>query len=334
MDRWIACELHTHTVASDGSLTLSELAQTARDEGIECFAITDHNTMVVEENRIKAEQSSGIKIIRGLEWTTFYGHMTILGIKDYIDWRTTGKNTIHSKLRVVHEQGAIAGIAHPYAIGAPLCTGCHWDFKIEDWDDFDYLEVWSEVFPTVREKNTRAFELWTSILNKGHRITAVAGRDWHVNREKKHPITITYVRIDDDTDDIYNSIVQSIKKGKVYLSSGPKIDFKIIDNQTQNEYEVADDILIDDAGFSGIAQIGIDLSDNGHMVDMTMPLQIKIESNLGNLSCVEIDKTCLKTSVQINEKELKWIRAEIYGCLEKIDNTMIAFTNPIYFRCK
>lgn len=87
MNKWVSCEFHTHKVASDGSTTLSELVQSAKESGLECLAVTDHNTMIREEDRVKAEKDYGIKIIRGLEWKTFYGHMTILGIKDYIDWR-------------------------------------------------------------------------------------------------------------------------------------------------------------------------------------------------------------------------------------------------------
>lgn len=43
MTKWIACELHTHTQHSDGQFTVLELAQTAKQCGLEGIAITDHN---------------------------------------------------------------------------------------------------------------------------------------------------------------------------------------------------------------------------------------------------------------------------------------------------
>lgn len=43
--RWLACELHTHTLHSDGSQTLDELVKGAVDLGFDAIALTDHNTM-------------------------------------------------------------------------------------------------------------------------------------------------------------------------------------------------------------------------------------------------------------------------------------------------
>lgn len=332
MSKWVACEFHTHTVASDGDMTLFELVQRAKEQGIECLAITDHNTMIREEERVKAEKDYGINIIRGLEWTTFYGHMTILGIKDYIDWRKTGINNIHTQLKVVHEQGAIAGVAHPYSMGGALCTGCHWEFRISDWDDFDYIEVWSEVFPTVREKNIRAFKHWTNLLNTGHKVTAISGRDWHSNRAEKHPITVTYINIISNTEDFSNSIISSIKKGRVFVSSGPVINFNITDNKTNITYSVGDEVLLEDTVFDGTAEVEMSFTKHDLMVDINKSLKIKLVSNLGTIREVDVKDTNHIEKIEIKLNNLTWLRAEIYGCLQNKDNTMIAFTNPIYFK--
>ncbi len=43
--RWLAGDLHTHTVHSDGLLTVAELACLAHERGLDFLAITDHNTV-------------------------------------------------------------------------------------------------------------------------------------------------------------------------------------------------------------------------------------------------------------------------------------------------
>ena len=43
--QWRAGDLHTHTVHSDGALTVGELARFAAESGLEFIAVTDHNTV-------------------------------------------------------------------------------------------------------------------------------------------------------------------------------------------------------------------------------------------------------------------------------------------------
>lgn len=63
-------DLHTHTTASDGSMTPSEVVRRAKDMGIEVIAITDHDTVAgLEEARAEA-QRIGIQMIDGIEIST------------------------------------------------------------------------------------------------------------------------------------------------------------------------------------------------------------------------------------------------------------------------
>jgi predicted metal-dependent phosphoesterase TrpH len=69
----IYADLHTHTTASDGSFTPTELVQRAFERGIKAIAITDHDTVAgVEEARTAAKErgmwfTSGIEISATLE---------------------------------------------------------------------------------------------------------------------------------------------------------------------------------------------------------------------------------------------------------------------------
>ncbi|WP_226002222.1 PHP domain-containing protein [Paenibacillus sp. BJ-4] len=68
MVKWIPAELHTHTLHSDGRQTLEELAQSAANLGLECIAMTDHNTQSALIDQERVQQQFGVPIIPGMEW--------------------------------------------------------------------------------------------------------------------------------------------------------------------------------------------------------------------------------------------------------------------------
>ncbi len=60
-------DLHSHTIASDGSYTPSELVTNAKKNGLKGIAITDHDTIYgLKEGKEKAEEI-GIEFIEGIE---------------------------------------------------------------------------------------------------------------------------------------------------------------------------------------------------------------------------------------------------------------------------
>lgn len=67
MNSGIIADLHTHTTASDGQYTPTELVQKAKKRGLEVLAITDHDTMDGLEKAIQAGQQCGMHIILGVE---------------------------------------------------------------------------------------------------------------------------------------------------------------------------------------------------------------------------------------------------------------------------
>lgn len=243
--RWIPAELHTHTFHSDGSQSLEELAQSAKQAGIDVIALTDHNTQSGLMDRNKVETSTGLRIIAGMEWTTFYGHMVTLGIQQYVDWRTIGQGDIGKGISQVHEVGGIAGIVHPFRIGSPICTGCYWEYPVYDWSQIDYIEVWSTLMPFVKQDSQRAFALWTSLLNEGHHLAATSGRDWHRTLPEDAPAAITYIGLEpsylsQDWNEINDwsvaaqrtpaqlqddrQYIEAIRSGRLSITMGPMLD--------------------------------------------------------------------------------------------------------------
>jgi 3',5'-nucleoside bisphosphate phosphatase len=78
-------DLHTHSTASDGSLSPQELVQYAKKKGAGAIALTDHDTVEGIEAALRAGQEQDLEVIPGLEISAQYkgGTMHILGY--YID---------------------------------------------------------------------------------------------------------------------------------------------------------------------------------------------------------------------------------------------------------
>ncbi len=73
-------DLHTHTTASDGSLTPSELVELARDVGLAAVSVTDHDTVDGLEEALIAGERNGVEVIAGVEISVdFKTEMHILG---------------------------------------------------------------------------------------------------------------------------------------------------------------------------------------------------------------------------------------------------------------
>ena len=81
MARERRCDFHTHTIHSDGTLTPRELVALAKERGISCMALTDHDTVSgVEEARLEGDRI-GVEVISGVEVSVKFepGTMHILG---------------------------------------------------------------------------------------------------------------------------------------------------------------------------------------------------------------------------------------------------------------
>lgn len=81
MKRMTMVDLHTHTSASDGQYSPSEVVCMARNAGIDCLAITDHDTISGLQEAENAGQEYGITIVRGIELGAKEDrHMHIVGL--------------------------------------------------------------------------------------------------------------------------------------------------------------------------------------------------------------------------------------------------------------
>lgn len=332
--KWIASELHTHTFHSDGSHSLLELAQSAARLGLDCIALTDHNTQSGLTGAEQAERQTGIRIVPGLEWTTFYGHMLTLGVKEFVDWRVLGLEDIHKGMQLVHEQGGIAGLAHPYRIGSPICTGCFWEYGIRDWNDVDFIEVWSTLMPSVKRDSQRAFALWTDLLNQGYRITATSGRDWHGTKPDDPLPAVTYIGLE-ETDDVppHEQIVEALRLGRAAVTMGPLLTLSGKTEGDEREYAIGDCVEWHDEPEPMAMEftVNVDMDIRREFYELQGDrFRLVLRSGQGVCCEMQIPAETAAFSFTIHaEAASQWVRAELFGCLGNAV-TLVAFTNPVY----
>ena len=220
---WIAAELHCHTVHSDGRFTVESLLECAKRYDLSLIALTDHNTAAGVTELSPALESKYVPVIRGIEWTAYYGHMLVLDADRFVDWRDVTKDGMDEKIREVKENGGLVGLAHPFSVGSPICTGCCWEYTVSRWDLVDYIEVWSVGFPSIhRGRNQRAVDMWQSLLDEGYHIAASYGKDWHFEVDEKEPWGCTYIAVNGSDSDLPHKVKDAIRMGRTMVSMGPR----------------------------------------------------------------------------------------------------------------
>lgn len=336
--KWIPSELHTHTFHSDGSHSLLELADSAARLGLGCIALTDHNTQSGWVDAERAARQGGIRIVPGMEWTTFYGHMLLLGVKEFVDWRVLGPDDIHKGIQLVHKQGGIVGLAHPYRIGSPICTGCFWEYRIRDWHDVDFMEVWSTLIPSVKRDSQRAFALWTDLLNQGYRITATSGRDWHDTRPDDDPLpAVTYIGVEEVTGaSLQMQIVEALRRGRVAVTMGPLLTLSVKTADGEQEYVMGDCVDRYDESASLMMECTVKLDMDvrcEHYELQGEHVRLILRSGQGIHREMQIPAQTAEFRFIVHaQAALRWVRAELFGCLGNAVH-LIAFTNPAYIQC-
>jgi len=95
-------DLHTHSTASDGSLSPTQLVIAAREQGVDRLALTDHDTTDGLEEAISAGEKIGVDVISGIELSVNHDsgslHMLAYGFdKSNPEFKTIVEKLKHSR---------------------------------------------------------------------------------------------------------------------------------------------------------------------------------------------------------------------------------------------
>ena len=222
--RFKRLELHNHTVESDGSLTCQELTEYLAADHVDAFAITDHNTTSGQKKieQLLEEKHYPISLIRGMEYTTYFGHILCLNLAKYVPWNSIDQHRPELLFEAAREKGALVGIAHPFSYGDPFARGCRFEMTISDYSKVDFIEIFNNPEP-LHEVNERGTNLWMSLIFSGYQITATSGMDLH-NRAKLAGCYATYIEgknggnIASELDPAIHTLRTWVSKGALLLT--------------------------------------------------------------------------------------------------------------------
>ena len=77
MNPTLNADLHCHSVISDGTLTPEELAQRAKDKGVQLWALTDHDEIGGQARAITAAAAVGLDYLTGVEISVSFLNQTV-----------------------------------------------------------------------------------------------------------------------------------------------------------------------------------------------------------------------------------------------------------------
>ncbi|OYD08925.1 PHP domain-containing protein [Paludifilum halophilum] len=112
-------DLHIHTTASDGIFSPTEVVHRAKEAGLSTIAITDHDTLAGVEEALAAGETSGVRVLSGVEISTRYGKKGV----DILGYDIHRRRQLHetlSSLRDARQDRALGIIERFDRLGMPI----------------------------------------------------------------------------------------------------------------------------------------------------------------------------------------------------------------------
>lgn len=158
---WLAGDFHSHTVHSDGALSVGGLAALAASRGLDFLAVTDHNTTSHHAHLPAAGRAHGIQLLPGQEVTRDIGHANAFGDIGFVDFRAPPADWAAD----------VAGRHGILSINHPLAADCAW---LSPLDQAPIAEVWHSSWAQVPSWGA-PLAWW--LLTPG--TTPIGGSDFH-----------------------------------------------------------------------------------------------------------------------------------------------------------
>lgn len=189
--------IHIHSVYSDGTGAIPEIARAASEVGLDFIMLSDHNTLKAKKDGWEGWHD-GVAVLIGYEINdkNDRNHYLAFGLDSTVGVRISAQEYV----RRVKEQGGIGFIAHPDEARCSMPEHPSYPWNAWDSNDFDGIEIWnhmSEWMEGLTEENKfqrfihplRSIKAPPQItlkrwdeLNKTRRVVGVGGVDAHAHK--------------------------------------------------------------------------------------------------------------------------------------------------------
>lgn len=113
-------DLHTHSTASDGSCTPTEVMEAAVNAGLAAVALTDHDTMQGVPEAMEAAEKLDIECIPGIELSAVYGDREVHIVGLFLDPRDSVLAKRLDSFRQIRKQRNLRMIEKMLAAGVDI----------------------------------------------------------------------------------------------------------------------------------------------------------------------------------------------------------------------
>ena len=199
----IKADLHLHTIYSgDSRSRLEQIIARCNEVGINCIAVTDHNTIA---GAVEMRKTAPFKVIVGEEIHTSNGEVIGYFLTQEIPKGLTATETV----RRIKEQGGVVAVPHPFdRLRGSAIQRSALEAILPDVDIIEVLNARS----ILRRYNTMAGQ-----LAQKHGLAASAGSDAHTLGE----IGAAYVEMPDFNG--RDDFLQALRQGKIMGQVSPRI---------------------------------------------------------------------------------------------------------------
>jgi hypothetical protein len=199
----ISCVIHVHSTYSDGTATVAELLDVAREAAVDAVLLTDHDTLAARRDGWEGVHD-GVLLLVGLEVSPKRGHYLAFGTDREIAHDGRSARQIAEAVRAA---GGVGFAAHPFSRGGQMLVPSlarrivlphDWP-ALEEEGGTDGLELWSVLTDAAEAWRTPAeaarwlrdperavaqgppahhLEIWDG-LSARRRVPAIGGLDDH-----------------------------------------------------------------------------------------------------------------------------------------------------------
>ena len=205
-------DLHSHSIHSDGTGTVAELAGYRDASGMDFLFVTDHGGLTQKRDCVKFD-----KMWWGQEPGTEYHHLGIAGSqKKYVV-----EHNLVNDWNAVLEMGAIPFIPHP--------TGWFPNVRytqeqkdalslLGDTFTMEIINGANQIFDCWDVTDEWSVELWDLHLSQGKHVTALGNSDAHL----PHAIGDIWNGVSPD-DESMEGVMDAVRRGRSFVSDAPLV---------------------------------------------------------------------------------------------------------------
>ncbi|MBN2572788.1 MAG: CehA/McbA family metallohydrolase [Ignavibacteriales bacterium] len=189
--------IHIHSLYSDGTGKVEEIAKTASEMGIDFIFLTDHNTLRAKKDGYQKWFKNTLVIV-GCEINdkTNKNHYLAFGIDETPSTRLPANKYVEE----IKNAGGIGFIAHPFEERSSMKE--HPPYPWTDWStkDFNGIEIWNHMsewmeglteankynyfihpLRSIKAPTKKALRMWDK-LNLERKVVGIGGLDAHAHK--------------------------------------------------------------------------------------------------------------------------------------------------------